>query len=255
LVVDDASTDETPAVLAQIAKSDPRVRCLRLPQPSGAPAARNEALRQAKGRFVTGIDDDDEMLPGRIAALVAAFEHRYEFVCSGAYIDRGAWRRPSRNSRLEITLDMELYRDEVGTQILTLKERMYAAGLFDEQMPASQDYDMWTRLLAHGGTALRIAEPTYVAHIDPERRRISDRGADGAKRYLAKHGAMMNSRQRTLHRLKIFMLDRRRMTLSDATSFLTRDTWKDVARYLVTSNVPALRRLGDCYRRWRWSTR
>jgi hypothetical protein len=112
---------------------------------------------------------------------------------------------------------------------------------------------MWTRLLERRGVALRIAEPTYVAHVEPGVQRVSVRGLEGARRYLEKHGSRMNARQRKSHLLKILMLEQRRMTPAAAADLLTRDTWRSVARYFVTSNVPALRRLGERYRRWRWA--
>lgn len=255
LIVDDASTDDTPRVLAEIAARDTRVRLLRMDRASGAPAARNEALRHAQGRFVTGIDDDDEMLPSRIMLLLRAFDDRYVFVCSGAYIDFGGWRKPVRTSRLEITLERELSCDEVGTQVLTLTERMQEIGMYDEQMPATQDYDMWTRLLMRRGLALRIAEPTYVVHVDPTMARVSNQAVLGAQRYLAKHGAVMTPQQRKKHRLRVFMLERRRMTLGAALNFVTSETWSDIVRYGVTSNVPQLRLMADRYRRWRWARR
>ena len=38
---------------------DPRVRLIRLSQNSGVAAARNAGIRNARGRFITFLDDDD----------------------------------------------------------------------------------------------------------------------------------------------------------------------------------------------------
>jgi glycosyltransferase involved in cell wall biosynthesis len=253
LVVDDASTDATPDVLARLAAADSRIHIFRQPTPGGAPAARNLALRAAKGRYATGIDDDDEMLPGRIASLLQAFDPRYSFVCSGALLHSGKWQRPARTTDAVITLDDELYGDQAGTQVLTLTERLREVGLFDESMPAWQDYDLWTRLIERFGPALRIAEPSYVLRIEPGTERISLRGAEGARRYIEKHRARMGPAQLASQELELFMLERRRMGLRDAIRFITGRTWRRTLRYLVTSNFPALRGLADHYRRWRWT--
>ena len=74
LVVDDASTDLTSEVLARFAARDSRVRIFRQPVPSGAPAARNRAIREARGEFLAGIDDDDLMLPTRLSSLLDAYQ-------------------------------------------------------------------------------------------------------------------------------------------------------------------------------------
>jgi glycosyltransferase involved in cell wall biosynthesis len=253
LVVDDASTDATPEVLAGIAEHDPRVRLHRLDQHGGAPAARNLALRAAVGRYATGIDDDDEMLPNRLSSLLHAWDERYAFVCSGALLNAGEWCRPARTSRMVITLADELYGDQAGTQILTLTARMREVGLFDESLPAWQDYDLWTRLIERHGPALRIAEPSYLQRVEPGTTRISERGAEGAQRYIDKHRHRMSDDQLVRQQLERYMLQRDRMTLAAAASFLTRRTYPVVGRYWLTSNLPVLRRLAERFRRWRWS--
>jgi glycosyltransferase involved in cell wall biosynthesis len=65
IVVDDASSDETPAVVEAAAASDERVRPLRLGHPSGAPAARNAGIRASRGELIAFLDDDDEWLPDK----------------------------------------------------------------------------------------------------------------------------------------------------------------------------------------------
>ena len=252
LVVDDASTDATPEVVAAIARKDPRVRRYRLEQQGGAPAARNVALRAATGRFATGIDDDDEMLPHRLSSLLQAWDERYAFVCSGTLLHTGEWRRPARTSHKVITLADELHGDQAGTQVLTLTARLREVGLFDESMPAWQDYDLWTRLIERHGPALRIAEPSYLQRVEPGTTRISERGAEGARRYIDKHRHRMSLDQLARQELERYMLQRDRMTLAAASRFPTRRTWPVVARYWVTSNLPVLRRVAERFRRWRW---
>ena len=253
LVVDDASTDATPEVLAGIAKNDSRVRLYRLEQQGGAPAARNVALRAVAGRYATGIDDDDEMLPNRLSSLLHAWDERYAFVCSGSLLHAGEWCRPARTSCKVITLADELYGDQAGTQVLTLTARLREVGLFDESMPAWQDYDLWTRLIERHGPALRIAEPSYLQRVEPGTTRISERGAQGARRYIDKHRHRMSDDQLVRQELERYMLQRERMTLAAAARFLTRRTWPVVTRYWVTSKLPVLRRLAERFRRWRWS--
>jgi glycosyltransferase involved in cell wall biosynthesis len=251
LVVDDASTDATPDVLARLAAADTRVKVFRQDRPGGAPAARNVAIRAASGRYLTGLDDDDEFLPGRITSLLGAFDERYSFVCSGAYVNFGDWHRVTRSSEATITLDDELFADQVGTQILTFKERLLEVGGYDGAMPASQDYDLWTRLIARFGPAFRFGEPTYVVHLDQEIQRVSRNRLEGARRYLEKHRSRMNALQLRQHELKIFMLEGRRMTLGDAARLSTKLNRHEVFRYLTTSNLPFLRRLAMAVRRLR----
>ncbi|MFD2175537.1 glycosyltransferase family 2 protein [Rhodobacter lacus] len=67
LVIDDASTDETAAIVTRAATQDPRIRLMSLPQNLGAYGARNAGLAMAQGAYVTLHDADDWAHPERIA--------------------------------------------------------------------------------------------------------------------------------------------------------------------------------------------
>ena len=58
LIIDDCSTNPE---IEKILKSfdDPRIRLLRTPHNSGAAAARNLGLREAKGKYIAFLDSDD----------------------------------------------------------------------------------------------------------------------------------------------------------------------------------------------------
>jgi len=77
IVVDDASTDDSVAVVTNAIEETPMARLVRHDRNKGPAGSRNSILQQANGTFVAFIDDDDEALPGRIGAQVAALE-RYE---------------------------------------------------------------------------------------------------------------------------------------------------------------------------------
>jgi len=66
LVVDDNSTDDTVAVVTDLALRDSRVRLIQRTQNGGPYAARNIALANAKGDFVTCHDSDDWAHPEKI---------------------------------------------------------------------------------------------------------------------------------------------------------------------------------------------
>lgn len=75
LIVDDGSTDETPAIAADLARRMPIVRVVRQ-ENSGVAGARNCGLRHLKAEteIVTFLDSDDVCPPGRFAADQAALE-------------------------------------------------------------------------------------------------------------------------------------------------------------------------------------
>lgn len=71
IAVDDASTDDTAAVLSDLAKQDPRVKVLKNSVNVGPYVCKNRALSLAKGDYVTGHDSDDLAFPDRLAQQMA----------------------------------------------------------------------------------------------------------------------------------------------------------------------------------------
>jgi glycosyltransferase involved in cell wall biosynthesis len=73
LVVDDGSTDQTPAIVRRFVARDARVRALRQPH-RGAGAARNFAAQAARGNVLAFCDGDMVFLPEYLATLIAPIE-------------------------------------------------------------------------------------------------------------------------------------------------------------------------------------
>lgn len=72
LIVDDGSTDRTASVVEQF-RDDPRIRLFWEPH-RGVSAARNRALREARGEFVAYLDSDNSWFPHFLSRAVSAFE-------------------------------------------------------------------------------------------------------------------------------------------------------------------------------------
>ena len=70
LVLDDASSDDTAAILERLAAAHPgQLRVLRASRNGGISAARNRLLAEATARHLWFVDADDVLLPGAIAGL------------------------------------------------------------------------------------------------------------------------------------------------------------------------------------------
>jgi teichuronic acid biosynthesis glycosyltransferase TuaG len=75
-VVDDASTDDTAAMVERAAQDDRRVRLVRQPANAGPARARQAALDRATGRFVAFLDADDLWLPAKLERQTAFARER-----------------------------------------------------------------------------------------------------------------------------------------------------------------------------------
>src|SRR5690606_31201010 len=75
LLIDDASTDASPAILDEWAGRDPRVRVIHLDSNQGIGDVRNLALRESTGEYIAFVDADDWVTRGYHRTLVAAADH------------------------------------------------------------------------------------------------------------------------------------------------------------------------------------
>lgn len=73
ILVDDGSTDNSPEIIQEYKKRDPRIILLRKPN-GGVSSARNAGLAIASGDFLTFIDPDDYMESGQIPYLLSLIE-------------------------------------------------------------------------------------------------------------------------------------------------------------------------------------
>ena len=158
LVVDDGSTDATPAVLATM---PPRVRHVRQDN-AGKSVALNRGLAMTDGAFVWICDDDDLLRPAvvdrfatRLAGTTAGFifgrHARFRMDPVAGRIDMGAGYWPDLSAG---TLARHLLEDAFVMQNGALVRRACYrdVGPFDERFLRSQDYEMFVRLaLRHRG--------------------------------------------------------------------------------------------------------
>ena len=173
LVVDDGSKDNTKVVMEEYVSKYDNIVYFRHDVPRGACVARNLAISNAKGKYITGLDDDDEFLPNHLEVLINSFEDKYSFVASSLIEDTGNHKIKRKLDCGVITLDDLLHYNKVGNQVFTLTDRLLSIGAFDESFPAFQDYDTWVRLINNFGDGNKIPETTYIWHTSHEKSRIS----------------------------------------------------------------------------------
>ncbi len=66
IIIDDASSDDTPRVIGELMKTDERIHFIRSDENIGPDAARNLGILQAQGEYIAIMDDDDFSRPDRL---------------------------------------------------------------------------------------------------------------------------------------------------------------------------------------------
>lgn len=87
IIVDDGSPDKSAEIVMRYALLDPRIRLIRQ-RNAGAPAARNRAMKEARGKYVCFMDSDDWAEPNMLMEMYELAEkHDLQEVVAGFYID------------------------------------------------------------------------------------------------------------------------------------------------------------------------
>jgi len=238
MIVDDGSTDSTPAILKQLSSKYENVIHHRFDIPKGACAARNQAINMSSGKFVTGLDDDDRFLPHRISDLVSRYEEGISLISSSYSIYDGQQRREDFPKKQTITLADIKEKNHIGNQAMILRRRVLEVGGFDSNLKAWQDYDLWFRLIHKYGPAKTINNYSYEVNVDTNRTRIStsSNAYIGFQQFIEKHKALLNKKQR-FHQ-EVNDLYNRKVSLSLLKSLkLSRDSYafsKLMRLYLIT---------------------
>lgn len=173
IVVDDGSNDGTKEYLKEISNKDSRLKFLIKEGNKGAPASRNMAIFSAKGKYITGLDDDDFFTRERVRELVDNHNHGYAFTFTRKLSITDFFYSPFVFLKRSVNFDQLVYFNIVGNQVFTETSKLKAIGGFDESMPAAQDYDTWLRLCLEFGSAKILYSSSYVVDASHGHERIS----------------------------------------------------------------------------------
>ncbi|MBW2065230.1 MAG: glycosyltransferase family 2 protein [Deltaproteobacteria bacterium] len=149
IVVDDGSTDNTSAVLSQFGNS---IKVIAHTENLGVSAARNAGLRSSTAPFVAFLDSDDYWLPGKLRSQLEFFEKNPEALACQTeeiWIRRGRRVNPKKE---HLKPSGDIFVPALGrcvvspSAVMLRRELLHEVGLFDERLPACEDYDLWLRI-------------------------------------------------------------------------------------------------------------
>jgi glycosyltransferase involved in cell wall biosynthesis len=167
-VIDDGSTDHTPAVLAGYG---PRINCIRQ-ENRGLSAARNAGISAARGDYFLFLDADDLIPADKLELQVPVLEARPDLglVYSGfQYINESGSQvlheiRPQKQGHLLKELLCRTLFFPPGAAVVR-RECLDRVGLFDESFPAAADTDMWIRIARAGYAFGYVDQPLFQYRV------------------------------------------------------------------------------------------
>ncbi|MGQ9648507.1 MAG: glycosyltransferase family 2 protein [Phycisphaerae bacterium] len=169
LVVDDGSTDDTPRIAQKAGFT-----VIRHPKNRGVAAARNTAIKAARGELVASLDADQTAPRDWLARMLRNFEGRRKIVgCCGRVIEKYSDTIADRWRAVHMKLSFGMRRSydprwlHGGTMLL--RDAIIDVGLYNERcLRAYEDVELVDRLKAAGHVLLY--DPTIVAtHLKKSR--------------------------------------------------------------------------------------
>lgn len=151
IVIDDGSTDETARVLSPY---ENKIRYIKQTH-SGVSAARNNGISLARGNIITFLDSDDYWLPDKLKVQMDFFRNNQDISIvqtEEMWLRNGLRLNPQKKHKKEggniFKRSLELCL--ISPSAVAMRRELFSEyGMFDEDMPVCEDYDLWLRLTAH----------------------------------------------------------------------------------------------------------
>jgi glycosyltransferase involved in cell wall biosynthesis len=179
IIVDDASTDDTPEILSEYRRLDSRIQVLRNASRLGPYPSTNRGLRHARGQIIARHDGDDISPPDRLAIQLEALHRDPETVLVAGAVEifnvEANVSEIGRPHSWQPLLEWELlFRNALGAGAQVMFPRLIRGTpvLFDTRHVYAEDYALWCRLSRLG----RVVSPDAVVY----RYRRHDRSITGS---------------------------------------------------------------------------
>jgi glycosyltransferase involved in cell wall biosynthesis len=205
LVQDNASTDETPSVLARLAAEDPRVQVQRNAEFVSLPANHNLVVERARGDFVMVLSSDDLLAPTFVETCVKAMDDPAIDVVTTGHV----WNANGTLTECVPKIPQGIYRRRAALYLMhapfninvTLFRRsaldpLRVHGKVAREPLISWDYDLWLRAGSIGTPVLYLPSfmgGTYRKHGDSISRRARMTSRHLAMSVLGNRGLLKKS--------------------------------------------------------------
>ncbi|MEN9389389.1 MAG: hypothetical protein RLY61_473 [Candidatus Parcubacteria bacterium] len=155
IIVNDASTDRTGAIIEQFRLQDSRIELITNTSNLKMSLSLNKGLAQARGKYIARMDADDISLPERISRQVAYMESHPEVGISGTsmkIVDEDLQQIGIRSYYLtdaEIRKHIFKFSPFCHPSIIMRKDVLDKAGGYEHEYNPAEDYELYFRLGMH----------------------------------------------------------------------------------------------------------
>ena len=150
IVVDDNDPDsfyrkETEKEIFELQKNHKNIKLIQHHQNMGAPSARNTGIANAKGDYISFLDDDDYWLSNKIEEQLRYINDYDVIVTRAKRINTSYSYREFEKDEVN-AIDLKIRNCGGSTSSLLIKNEVISNNLFDHNLLKSQDWDIFIRL-------------------------------------------------------------------------------------------------------------
>jgi len=152
IIVDDASIDNTPEVVAEFMRKDPRIQYIRNAENVGEGRTRNLGNSMARGEFIAVLDADDWWDPEKLESQVDVM-HRVPgaILCFTDKVNVSSSMRRMKSCDPDwlrnVARGLHLENEIVHSSVLVSRHAVEAVKGYDPSLPPAADWDLWLRLM------------------------------------------------------------------------------------------------------------
>lgn len=166
IIVDDISPDNANDIIEGYIKKDSRIKLLKLEENSGPAIARNRAIKEAKGRYISFLDADDLWNTDKLEKQINFMNDNNLAFTYSSYnlIDEYGKDLGTFTTKVNITYDSMLRTCSVGC-LTAIYDTKKLGKIYMPLIRKRQDYGLWLKILKEIDTAKGILEPLATYRI------------------------------------------------------------------------------------------
>lgn len=178
VVVNDGSVDSTQEIIENLASQYPSIRVFKQAN-SGVSAARNHAIREAKGTFIMPLDSDDIICENYLSEAVKIFEQQPDVKvvgCEAEFIGNKTGRWVFK----PFSINLLCRKNLIPCTAMYRKEEWERVGGYCEEQQGREDWDFWLSILRNENEFFRLPIVGFYYRIHENSKRVADRSLKNA---------------------------------------------------------------------------
>lgn len=151
VLINDGSTDDSLEVIRALEQEHPDIIRIIDQKNQGQTIARNQGIRNARGKYIAFLDSDDLWVPDKLERQIPLFNEGVGLVYGGVEFinelgETTGFDACDLSMQGNIYLQLLVKNRMTGGSVVILAEALEKVGLFDPEFKAAENWDLWVRI-------------------------------------------------------------------------------------------------------------